>query len=141
MADEPVETARALRESLRPEDLYAFRRLRICPDFCDVWAEIDDNDTGNISLPIGEGLEWAGERPIPYDLIVRFDIWQKKFDWAAFDDEMYLILDWDAFHKEGLALSIEIKRALGDDIVVTYLKAFEDRHQQPPKSYEIQSDG
>jgi hypothetical protein len=137
MDTEKTERARKIREQQLPEDLYEFRKLLICPDFLDVWAEIDDDDTGDIGLPIGEELEWVGKPSIPYDLIDRFDSWQKKFARAPFDDDMFLLLDWDAFHKEGMALAVEIKRALGENVIVTYVKAFEDRGRGEETRFEI----
>jgi len=90
---ERVEKAMIIREKQMPDDQYEFRRLVICPDFWDVWADIGDDDTGDIGLPIGSGLDWAGKLSIPYDLIVRFDDWQRKFSRAPFDRDMYLLLD------------------------------------------------
>jgi hypothetical protein len=136
-----IEKVRIIREHLLPEDQYGFRKLVICPDFWDVWAEIDDDDTGDIGLPIGEGLEWAGIPSIPFDLIVRFNDWQNKFACAPFDSDMFLLLDWEAFHKEGMELAVEIKRALGESISVSYVKAFEDRNRGEEARFDVSSDG
>jgi hypothetical protein len=133
--------ARKYREQQLPEDQYEFRKLLICPDFSNVWAEIDDDDTGDIGLSIGDGLDWAGKSTIPYDLIVRFDDWQKRFERAPFDDDMFLMLDWEEFHREGIGLAVEIKRALGSDISVNYLKAFEDRGRGKETRFSVSSDG
>ncbi len=141
MDDQRVERARIFRELLLPEDRYEFRKLEICPDFLDVWAVIGDDDSGDIGLPIGEALEWVGIPTIPFDLIVRFDDWQKTFERAPFDSDMFLLLDWVAFHKEGMALSVEIKRALGESVSVSYVKAFEDRSRGEGTRFEVSSSG
>ena len=141
MYPERTKQARLNREQQQPEDQYEFRKLLICPDFSDVWAEIDDDDAGNIGLPIGEGLDWAGKPSIPYELVVRFDDWQKKFERASFDDGMFLVLDWDAFHQEGMALAVEIKQVLGEGVSVSYVKAFEDKGRGEESRFDVSSDG
>ena len=54
---------------------------------------------------------------------------------------MFLLLDWGAFHQEGMALAVEIKKALGEDVIVTYVKAFEDRGRGEETHFEVSLDG
>lgn len=123
------------------DEKYDFNRVTICPDFTGIWACISDPEHEDYGLPVGDGDDWAGCRPLPKGLIDRFAKWQAKFESSPFDADLYVVMDWPAFHAEGMELSLAIKAALGDDVVVIYEKAFEDRHQEEPRRVEVFVDG
>ena len=82
---------------------------------------------------------WSGEPELPYGLIARLAKWQRKFGTAPFDADFFVVMDWESFHTEGLALATEVKRTLGDRVTVRYAKASEDRNRTQPPTIEIAS--
>lgn len=133
---ETLELVRAEREFARDCGLSSFTELEIYPDFTHAWAFFagDHEDSG---MSIGDGYGWSGEPELPFGLIAKLAKWQRKFGTAPFDADFYVVMDWESFHAEGLALATEVKRALGDGFTVRYSKAFEDRNRTEPTTIEI----
>lgn len=131
-----IDQIRSARETARESELYTFHELEIYPDYCHAWAFLagDHEDAG---MPIGDGCHWFGEPELPYDLIARLASWQRAFENAPFDADLFKFQDWESFHAEGIALATEVKSSLGDRYVVYYAKAFEDRNQTEPKRIVI----
>lgn len=134
--EEAIELARAEREDARTFGLSSFSELEIYPDFTHAWAFVagDHEDSG---MAIGDGYCWLGDPELPYGLIARLAKWQRKFGIAPFDPDFFVVMDWESFHAEGLALATEVKRALGNAYTVRYAKAFEDRNRTAPITMEI----
>ena len=66
------------------------------------------------------------EYGVPDWLQKRLGDWSVRYE-STYDTPGF---DWTAFHREGLELAKQLKRALGDDFTVVYEKPWEDPNRE-----------
>ena len=103
-------------ETLRPSKI----RLVIMADYCCycwVGAKGEGTDLDN-EFPEISGID---------DMQAAFSAWNWKFEQHDPDDDgrVYAV-DWESFHKEGIALCQRLKRLVGEAAEIYYWPPFED---------------
>lgn len=91
---------------------------------------------GNIACTSG----WGFELPISDSLHLAFVQWQQRFEVLRSDTEIN-DFDWPTYHQEGIKLCRQLKRELGDAVIILYEKAFEDPCHRDAERREILADG
>ncbi len=103
----------------------------IYADYGSAWAWDEEG------VCMGSDNDAIEDYEINQGLLDKFDSWQRKFESAPFDEHGNLLnFDWEEFHKVGLSLCHELKRALGD-VTVVYEKPFEDPNHDKDGRVEI----
>lgn len=82
--------------------------------------------------------------PLSAALHADFTTWVTEFENAPIANPVSspcALLDWTAFHKQGLALARRLKAEVGEGFRVVYLKPMEDPNHRRYERREVHADG
>jgi len=82
--------------------------------------------------------------PLSAALHADFTTWVTEFERAPIANPELspsALLDWTAFHKQGLALARRLKAEVGEGFRVLYVKPMEDPHHKRCERREVHADG
>lgn len=109
------------------------------------WAwEYRPAKLGMLGSEVGVDDRWYGHHAIPRRLVNEFRRWHGQ--WArsinGSVDQSIRVFDWNRHNQEGIALSRKLKRAVGVQCTVIYLRPYEEpRSHRPWNALEVRSDG
>lgn len=93
------------------------------------WAWV--KEATDISTYVGgncaDSSGWYGYHAIPFDLEHAFTKWAIYFDRQPwYSGAQNINFDWEAFNSEGIYLAMQLKRNLGNDVIIYYAFASEE---------------
>jgi len=103
-----------------------------------LWMKEANDETTYIGQAVGVYRDWFGEHVISTELEQEATTWLLEFERAnLYNVENAQNFNWADFHTRGLALAKRLKRELGDEADVRYIKASEDPSYSREEGFEI----
>lgn len=107
------------------------------------WAwqsEVGKNN--GVGPNIADGCGWSGQHPISSKLEKDFVEWAIEFDRERMHDpDVAAKFDWESFHLRGIELARQLKKELGSQAMVRYIKPGEDPSAISGEITKISDDG
>jgi hypothetical protein len=120
--------------------------LTVMPDYGVgpfLWTKQLPEITAGVGGNCCDRISACGSHPMSDELHKAFAAWVIEFENAPILDYAAhrIFLDWDDFHKRGVALARRLKAEVGEAFLVIYRKPHEDPGRSDDERREVHADG